>query len=133
MNFKKLRNNKKKGFTLIEMVMVVVILGILSSMALVKYSKVQDDAKLKADYATASTLVTATTIAINDGKVSTGTITTTKLVSDGYLQGDVKCNKTGEPFNINIDNNGDITVESKNGDKTFSYPKKSETETPTDL
>ncbi|SCI21221.1 putative major pilin subunit [uncultured Clostridium sp.] len=69
-NLKKFRSKKKKGFTLIEMVMVVVILGILSSMAMMKYGEVQKNAKIKSDCATASTLATAITIAKNDGKIS---------------------------------------------------------------
>lgn len=47
MNIKKVRSNKREGFTLIEMVMVVVIIGVLSSMAMMKYGDVQTNAKRK--------------------------------------------------------------------------------------
>ena len=33
---------KRKGFTLIEMVIVITIIGILSSIAVTKYSKIQE-------------------------------------------------------------------------------------------
>ena len=36
---------KRRGFTLIEMVIVITIIGILSSIAVTKYSKVQENAK----------------------------------------------------------------------------------------
>ena len=38
---------KRKGFTLIEMVIVITIIGILSSIAVTKYSKIQENAKKK--------------------------------------------------------------------------------------
>lgn len=41
-----LRN--QKGFTLIEIIAVLVILGILAALAIPKYMSLQDDAKLKA-------------------------------------------------------------------------------------
>ena len=59
---------KRKGFTLIEMVIVITIIGILSSIAVTKYSKIQENAKKNADYATAANLATAAMIAISDGE-----------------------------------------------------------------
>ena len=57
LRLKKLKN--KNGFTLIEMVIVITIIGILSSIAVTKYSAVQENAKKNADYATAANLATA--------------------------------------------------------------------------
>lgn len=48
------------------MIVVVTILGVISSIALVKYSKVQESAKLNADYTNAANIVTAASMAIND-------------------------------------------------------------------
>ena len=61
---------KRRGFTLIEMVIVITIIGILSSIAVTKYSKVQENAKKNADYATAANLATAAMISISDGNTS---------------------------------------------------------------
>lgn len=118
-NLNKIKARKRKGFTLVEMVIVVVILGILSSMALMKYNNVQENAKLKADCATASTIATATIVAINDGNISKDSLTVTDLVNEGYLQSEVKCNSSGKDFDITI--NGDsITITS---DGAEYYPK----------
>ena len=118
MYFNRFKIKKRKGFTLVEMVIVVVILGILSSMALMKYNNVQENAKKKADYATASTIATATIVAMNDGQISGDQVKVSELVSKGYLQSDVKCNSTGEGFNITIE--GD-SVKVKSGGKSY-YP-----------
>lgn len=118
MYLKRFKMKKRKGFTLVEMVIVVVILGILSSMALMKYNNVQKNAKMKADYATASTIATATIVAINDGQISGEQIKVSDLVSKGYLQSNVKCNSTGKGFDINI--TGD-SVEVKSDGKSY-YP-----------
>ena len=78
-NLKKIKN--KKGFTLIEMVIVITIIGILSSIAVTKYSTVQENAKKNADYATAANLATAAMISISDGHDSTDDISPTGLFS----------------------------------------------------
>ncbi|GAA0221808.1 type II secretion system protein [Metaclostridioides mangenotii] len=81
----RLKDRKKKGFTLVEMVIVITILGILSSIALVKYGKVQDNAKLNADYTNAANIATATSIAISDDKSIAENISVETLKEKGYL------------------------------------------------
>jgi len=67
------------------MVIVITILGILSSIALVKYGKVQDNAKLNADYTNAANIATATSIAISDDKSIAENISVETLKEKGYL------------------------------------------------
>ena len=122
MFFKKIKTKKKKGFTLIEMVLVVVILGVLSSVALVKYDDIQAKAKEKADNATASTIITATTLAINDGKDFDSTFYADEL-SPKYIQTNPVCQTTGGDFKVTINSDGSISVNSEVGEKDFSYPK----------
>ncbi|WP_315167772.1 type II secretion system protein [Metaclostridioides mangenotii] len=103
----RLKDRKKKGFTLVEMVIVITILGILSSIALVKYGKVQDNAKLNADYTNAANIATATSIAISDDKSIAENISVETLKEKRYLNTvPVPQSKVGS-FTIKVLDNGD--------------------------
>ncbi|CEO15595.1 type IV pilin PilA [[Clostridium] sordellii] len=115
-NIKKRINKKRRGFTLIELVMVVAILGTLSSIALVKFTDVGKESKINSDYITASNIATATKLAINDG---VSDITLDKLSKEGYIEGTPKPQSEEGGFIVSIDN-GNINV--KVGEKVF-YPK----------
>jgi prepilin-type N-terminal cleavage/methylation domain-containing protein len=51
--------NKKKGFTLIELIIVIAIIGILATIAVPKFGNIQKDAKIKADIASAKVIADA--------------------------------------------------------------------------
>ena len=111
---------KRKGFTLIEMVIVITIIGILSSIAVTKYSSIQENAKKNADYATAANLATAAMISINDGKNSETDIQPDELVKNEYIQYVPKSKSLKDGiFKITAVKDS-VTV--KIGDDTF-YPK----------
>ena len=107
---------KRKGFTLIEMVIVITIIGILSSIAVTKYSKIQENAKKNADYATAANLATA---AISDGEQN---VDVGSLQSKRYIQTIPKSkSNNGKDFTITKSEKGDeVTVTI---DKETFYPK----------
>jgi type IV pilus assembly protein PilA len=46
---KNMKRNKKKGFTLIELIVVIAILGILAAIAVPRFSGITDKAKVSAD------------------------------------------------------------------------------------
>lgn len=116
-----MRLNKKnnKGFTLVEVVMVVAILGILSSLAIGKYSKTQETARQNADYVAATSIATAAGIAISDKVDASTSITLASLVTEGYLTNIPKPQSVSGDFILDTTNRN-ITV--KVGSVQF-YPR----------
>lgn len=116
---KKIIMKKRRGFTLIELVIVVAILGVLSSIALVKFGDVEKNSKINADYVTANNIATAAKLAINSD-VSEDEISIDYLVKNNYLEGKPKVqSQKDKNFEVCTENE-DIKV--KVDGQTF-YPK----------
>lgn len=116
---KKIIMKKRRGFTLIELVIVVAILGVLSSIALVKFGDVEKNSKINADYVTANNIATAAKLAINSD-VSEDEISIDYLVENNYLEGKPKVqSQKDKNFEVYTENE-DIKV--KVDGQTF-YPK----------
>lgn len=61
---------KKKGFTLIELVIVIAILGILALIAIPNFRNAQRDAKIGADITSAKTIANVTQVLITKEKIN---------------------------------------------------------------
>ena len=68
MNTKK-QNKKKKGFTLIELIIVIAIIAILAAIAIPNFLSIQRKSKVKADVATAKSIYDTTETLIADGTI----------------------------------------------------------------
>lgn len=116
---KKIIMKKRRGFTLIELVIVVAILGVLSSIALVKFGDVEKNSKINADYVTANNIATAAKLAINSDP-SISDVSIDYLVENNYLEGKPKVqSQKDKNFEVYTENE-DIKV--KVDGQTF-YPK----------
>ena len=106
---------KKKGFTLIELIIVIAIIGVLSAIAVPKFSSIQKDAKVKADIASAKVIADATKALIAIGGItdSSGYTIPTKVGTDikGYIEVEpvVKAIKE-EDFLVEIDDKDNVSI-----------------------
>ncbi len=74
------RLNNKKGFTLVELLIVIALLGILAGIAIPRMTGLTNDARANADEATAQTILRETQVAIVSGQIVT-TETTAQTVT----------------------------------------------------
>lgn len=120
-NSKFFNRKKRRGFTLVEVMITVTLIAILSSMAMLSYSKAQEKAKVNIDYATAANIATAAQVAATNGETE---ISVESLVSGGYLQSTPQVQQSsGGSFEVTVANDGKVTVNIGN---TQYYPKPSE-------
>lgn len=136
MKFKELKKKKRAGFTLIEMVIVVTILGIIAGIGFMKFGDVQERSKLNADYAAASNLATATYLYIDEYPEAINyeenenefEISITTLKDKGFISSEPKSQSERSDFEIKLvkttdkDNKLKENLYIESNEKVF-YPK----------
>ena len=90
--FLRKQTKKKKGFTLIELIIVIAIIAILAAIAIPNFLSIQRKARVKADIASAKTIYDATSALVAEGKIIPGTElkTETEIETSQNSNNDVK-------------------------------------------
>lgn len=115
--------NKKKGFTLIELIIVIAIIAILAAVAIPKFGEVRKNAALKSDVANAKTIANAVTTLIAEENLTTTATEATPLVVDNntvvgstneveaYMQNPPSPESKGyTQYEVVVDINGNVSV-----------------------
>ena len=114
--FKKLKN-KKRGFTLIELIIVIAIIAILAAIAIPKYQKSKTQAAITAHNANVSMLKTAAGVKLNELNANDSEVIWTGSNDDSsnYVE------KWPEiPKGIGLDASGyEVTIDPKNSTITI--------------
>lgn len=106
-DYKKVTSDKK-GFTLIELIIVVAILGVLTAMAVPKFFKVQEKAKQDADKATLAMITKSVELYYHQGLIK----------NEGELNG--KVSNSSELKKLLEKDFSNLVFQYKEGDKIYT-------------
>jgi len=105
----KLSKEKKKGFTLVELIIVIAIIAILAAIAIPKFGQITRNANIKADIATAKNIHGIAAAMTAEGETITDANVADKIDGSGGTMPNTKLG--GVAFHVDLNaTNGDITV-----------------------
>lgn len=107
---------KNKGFTLIELIIVIAVIGIITSIALPNYMSYKNEAKVKADEITAQNIAIAVKVELSKGETPVNISSNGyRKIADGYFNGVMpKSQLTDSNFIISIVDKNNISVRTTN-------------------
>ncbi|WP_319001033.1 prepilin-type N-terminal cleavage/methylation domain-containing protein [Clostridium algidicarnis] len=106
---------KKKGFTLIELIIVLAIIAIIAAIAIPNFTKVRTESKVKADTQSAETIRRITLTLVTDEKVLPGdkfTVTEGTATKEPDYFKEVRKPQQGniENYEVTVDTESNVTV-----------------------
>ncbi|WP_026888386.1 prepilin-type N-terminal cleavage/methylation domain-containing protein [Clostridium beijerinckii] len=117
---------KKKGFTLIELIIVIAIIAILAAIAIPKFGAAKHNADVAADQANAKIIATAVSNAIAHGDIpeTATSVDTTKITPyiDGGTLPKPKTGTSGGAFTITYSQGTGVVVTTTGTGGIRAYP-----------
>jgi len=110
------KKRKKKGFTLIELIIVIAIIGILAVIAVPKFAGIQQNSKIQADIASGKVIHDAVAVLMAENKLQASDLSTAKEATtvteiNNYLQKQPTVqNKKGGKFMVKVTSDNQIVV-----------------------
>lgn len=118
-------NKKKKGFTLVELIIVIAIIAVLAAIAIPKFGQVRRDSNIRADQANAKIIATAVATAISNGDITASDTDIEDSQFSKYIDGGVVPavkSKTSGVWDVAYaagDSGAGITVTINGGDRMY--------------